>query len=220
MRPEKAWRPIVTVEIDKRTPHETTLGVDGQNPNLKQAFQLWVPLRVLQFSVAYQRARYDVKLSSTVELKVWHRSQSKKKGKKRNLVAVATHTLGDLMKKLEGDLTGKSRGEPDLADVFVACVANGSPHVAHLLDIRLACQNASKKTSTTSNAKCRPQNGAFLTIKLAPPASGSSAVRQPVRQDSLTSEPALSTEAPQSGYTSEAPSSSSSCMSPSRTCSG
>lgn len=42
MRPEKAWRPIVTVEIDKHSRHETVLGVDGQNPNLKQLFRLCV----------------------------------------------------------------------------------------------------------------------------------------------------------------------------------
>ena len=42
MRPEKAWRPIVTVEIDKHNNHETVLGVDGQNPNLKQFFKMWV----------------------------------------------------------------------------------------------------------------------------------------------------------------------------------
>ena len=42
MRPEKSWRPIVTVEVDKHDLHETVLGVDGQNPNLKETFRLWV----------------------------------------------------------------------------------------------------------------------------------------------------------------------------------
>lgn len=42
MRPEKSWRPIVTVEVDKHDCHETVLGVDGQNPNLKETFRLWV----------------------------------------------------------------------------------------------------------------------------------------------------------------------------------
>ena len=40
MRPEKSWRPIITVEVDKHHSHETTLGVDGQNPNLKEKFYL------------------------------------------------------------------------------------------------------------------------------------------------------------------------------------
>ncbi|KAJ7713459.1 hypothetical protein B0H14DRAFT_2644810 [Mycena olivaceomarginata] len=38
MRPEKSWRPIVTVELDKTHLHETTLGSDGQNINLKDSF--------------------------------------------------------------------------------------------------------------------------------------------------------------------------------------
>jgi hypothetical protein len=42
MRPERSWRPIVTVEIDEHNIHETTLGVDGQNVNQKEAFNLCV----------------------------------------------------------------------------------------------------------------------------------------------------------------------------------
>ncbi|KAJ2936213.1 hypothetical protein H1R20_g883, partial [Candolleomyces eurysporus] len=86
MRPEKSWRPIVTLEVDKHIRHEAVLGVDGQNPNLKQYFRF-----------------YDVKPTSTVEMQVWHRSQSKKKSKKRNLVASATHSLGDLLRRVEGE---------------------------------------------------------------------------------------------------------------------
>jgi hypothetical protein len=44
MRPERSWRPIVTVEIDEHNTHETTLGVDGQNINQKQTFNLCVLL--------------------------------------------------------------------------------------------------------------------------------------------------------------------------------
>ena len=40
MRPEKAWRPIVTVEVDRHHTHETTLGADGQNVNQKEVFGL------------------------------------------------------------------------------------------------------------------------------------------------------------------------------------
>ena len=42
MRPERSWRPIVTVEIDEHNTHETILGVDGQNINQKEAFNLCV----------------------------------------------------------------------------------------------------------------------------------------------------------------------------------
>lgn len=42
MRPEKVWRPIITVDIDKHYTHETTLGVDGQSVNRKDCFKLYV----------------------------------------------------------------------------------------------------------------------------------------------------------------------------------
>lgn len=42
MRPEKSWRPIVTMEIDKHHTRETILGVDGQNINQKETFSLSV----------------------------------------------------------------------------------------------------------------------------------------------------------------------------------
>lgn len=47
MRPEKAWRPIVTVEVDNQCTYETILGIDGQNPNLKELFQLYVLMNFL-----------------------------------------------------------------------------------------------------------------------------------------------------------------------------
>ena len=42
LRPEKSWRPIVTVEVDEHEYYETILGCDGQNTNLKAPFYLWV----------------------------------------------------------------------------------------------------------------------------------------------------------------------------------
>ncbi|KAJ7873806.1 hypothetical protein B0H14DRAFT_3557003 [Mycena olivaceomarginata] len=82
MRPEKSWRPIVTVELDKTHLHETTLGSDGQNINLKDSFHL-----------------RHASLASQIEIKVFYRSQSKKKGKKRNLVGCASCSLGEMWKK-------------------------------------------------------------------------------------------------------------------------
>ena len=40
VRAEKSWRPIVAVTVDGHQCHELNLGCDGQNPNLKQCFQL------------------------------------------------------------------------------------------------------------------------------------------------------------------------------------
>lgn len=47
VRPEKSWRPIVTISVqddghDHGLPHEIVLGSDGQNPNLKSVIQMWV----------------------------------------------------------------------------------------------------------------------------------------------------------------------------------
>ena len=36
LRPEKSWRPIVTMEVDGLHKNEIMLGVDGQNPNQKE----------------------------------------------------------------------------------------------------------------------------------------------------------------------------------------
>ncbi|KDQ31513.1 hypothetical protein PLEOSDRAFT_23374 [Pleurotus ostreatus PC15] len=85
MRSEKSWRPIVSVEIDQHHRHEVVLGCDGQNPNLKSQFLV-----------------HGARPGSTVEVKVWHRSQSKKK-KKRNLVATCSHPLRELVKKQESE---------------------------------------------------------------------------------------------------------------------
>lgn len=40
MRPEKAWRPVVRMEIDAHYTYETVLGIDGQNVNMKETFSL------------------------------------------------------------------------------------------------------------------------------------------------------------------------------------
>ena len=47
MRPEKSWRPIVTVEVDKHQAHETVLGTDGQNPNLKETLYLYALVNLI-----------------------------------------------------------------------------------------------------------------------------------------------------------------------------
>jgi len=124
MRSEKSWRPIVTVELDGTQQHETILGCDGQNINLKDCF----PLR-------------DASFASHVLIKVFYRSQSKKKGKKRNLVGSASCSLGDMWKK-----HGR---EPKL-------------------ELRLQCQNP---TNRSVQSRGRPQNGALIHLRLRPPAS-------------------------------------------------
>ncbi|KAJ7058192.1 hypothetical protein C8F01DRAFT_1149903 [Mycena amicta] len=82
MRPERSWRPIVTISVDDTQMHETVLGSDGQNVNMRDVFRL-----------------SGASLSSKVEVQVFHRPQSKKKGKKRSLVGSSTCSLEEMWKK-------------------------------------------------------------------------------------------------------------------------
>ncbi|KAF7307668.1 hypothetical protein MKEN_01126700 [Mycena kentingensis (nom. inval.)] len=82
MRPERSWRPIVVVEVGHSTPYETTLGSDGQNVNQRDAFRV-----------------RGVSMASEVSVKIYHRPQSKKKGKKRSLCASHSCSLGEMWKK-------------------------------------------------------------------------------------------------------------------------
>lgn len=87
LRPEKTWRPIVTLEVDdtRRSSHEVVLGTDGQNPNLKQPMLL-----------------EEVHHGSRLEIRVWHRSQTKAKRRKAHLVGSASALLGEVVKR-QGD---------------------------------------------------------------------------------------------------------------------
>jgi hypothetical protein len=60
MRPEKSWRPIITVEVDNHHLHETVLGVDGQNPNLKEKVLLY------DLSLDFSRFSYSERQILTV----------------------------------------------------------------------------------------------------------------------------------------------------------
>jgi hypothetical protein len=42
LRPERSWRPIITISVDEYEYCETVLGTDGQNPNQKALLNLYV----------------------------------------------------------------------------------------------------------------------------------------------------------------------------------
>ncbi|XP_006457701.1 hypothetical protein AGABI2DRAFT_64161 [Agaricus bisporus var. bisporus H97] len=87
MRPEKAWRPVVRMEIDAHYTYETVLGIDGQNVNLKETFSF-----------------KDADADSRLDIRVFCQSQTKKKGKRKKEVAAACgHSLGQLLKKQDFD---------------------------------------------------------------------------------------------------------------------
>ncbi|KAF9460600.1 hypothetical protein BDZ94DRAFT_892363 [Collybia nuda] len=138
---QKSWRAIITVEVDERK-HETVLGIDGQNPNLKEKFYL-------------QEAIVD----SKVQISVWNRSESKKKSKKRNLLATASHTLGELFNSQEGP---KSSTLPQ-------CIVTTQFNTHFYLDLKvpLAC-HAMTKRAALSRGKRRDEVALYLRLK--PPA--------------------------------------------------
>ncbi|KAJ3541933.1 hypothetical protein NM688_g6024 [Phlebia brevispora] len=84
LRPEKSWRPIVSVTLVDRAhpPYEVVLGTDGQNPNLKMPFVL-----------------YDVDEATRLDIRIWH--QSGKRRRKRHIVGSAYVRLGELFKRQE-----------------------------------------------------------------------------------------------------------------------
>ncbi|GBE77175.1 hypothetical protein SCP_0100470 [Sparassis crispa] len=125
VRPEKSWRPIVSVFVmGNEQTHETILGSDGQNPNLKMPLLL-----------------RDVGIESKLDIRVWHKSHSKSKNrKKRHLVGSVYISLGELLKKQD------------------------SPGAN--LDLRLSCPGPQKKSPTVRG---RQLHYAVLTVRLHPP---------------------------------------------------
>src|SRR5271170_4118731 len=101
-------------------------------------------------------------MDSRVDVKVWHKSQSKKKGKRRNLVATACHSLGSLLKRQAFEASEYPR-------LFViACFGLMRLAACKELEVRLNCQLPPKRGCAT---KGKPHNGAFVAIKICPPAS-------------------------------------------------
>ncbi|CCL99059.1 uncharacterized protein FIBRA_01070 [Fibroporia radiculosa] len=123
IRPDKSWQPIVSVAVvDPQQSHEVVLGCDGQNPNQKAPFTL-----------------RGVDHTSFLDVKLWHKSRSKKR-KKRHLVGSAYITLREVLQ----------RQERPGSDV----------------DIRLSCPTSQKRSPTIGG---RQQRSATLTVRLVAP---------------------------------------------------
>ncbi|KAI0801529.1 hypothetical protein C8Q74DRAFT_499009 [Fomes fomentarius] len=132
VRPEKSWRPIVTISVldgnrDQSMSHEVVLGSDGQNPNLKKSV---IPV-------------HDVSYSTRLIIQVFHRSQTKKKHRKRSLVGSASLSLNEFLNK------------------------HPLPHPRPIeYDVRLSCPPPQRKNPTIGG---RQQHSATLTMKFAVP---------------------------------------------------
>lgn len=101
LRPEKSWRPIVTMEVDGQHKHEIALGIDGQNPNQREIMHLYVAILFPMHDVGYaDLCSHHAHHKTEIKLNVWHKSQSKAKSRKRrHLVAWTAMPLGEVMKK-------------------------------------------------------------------------------------------------------------------------
>lgn len=97
---------------------------------------------------------------SELKIEVWQRSQSKKKSKKRNLVASSeSYCLRELLKKQEH--------EQSKLLFFLQCSVRRFIETLNLeLDIRLQCRGNNKSVSSGG----KPQGGALLRVRLRPPA--------------------------------------------------
>ena len=103
----------------------------------------------------------DATPTSTIDFQVFHKSQSKKKGKKRNLVASASYSLGELFKKSEHAASAfLVIGSP--LSMFIK---SSETHTYLDLDIRLGCRPDGKAVASRG----RPQNKASLQIRLRAP---------------------------------------------------
>lgn len=113
---------------------------------------------------------HDAEHSSQVEIKVWHRSQSKRK-KRKVLVASASHSLGELVKKQES--------EPRTSFASLTTHSVRRPCKSGL-EIRLQCRTADQKCIASRG---RPQNRALLRLKINPPPKLAREVDPPMKED-------------------------------------
>ena len=105
-----------------------------------------------------------------MEIKVWHRSQSKRK-KRKVLVASASHSLGELVKRQES--------EPRTSVVFLTTHPVRRPCRSGL-EIRLQCRTADQKCIA---GRGRPQNKALLRLKIKSPPEMAREVEPPIEDD-------------------------------------
>lgn len=85
MRPEKSWRPIVSIVVDQCQRYEVNLGCDGQNPNLRERFMI----------------KQGADGRTRVDFNVHYQASNKKKRKKQHLVAKTSLSL-QALSKLKG----------------------------------------------------------------------------------------------------------------------
>ena len=174
LRPEKSWRPIVTMEVDGQHKHEIALGIDGQNPNQREIMHLCVAFLSPMHDIGTTDFRsHHAHRKTEIKLNVWHKSQSKAKSRKRrHLVAWTALPLGEVMKK-----QGTDPCEPPHVS-HVCCILTKTSPID--VELRLSGIPAARKKSVAQKF----QPCASLRIRLRPPPSSiSPAHEQDIDED-------------------------------------
>ncbi len=161
LRPEKSWRPIITMEVDGQHKHEIVLGIDGQNPNQREITHLCVTSLSPMHDVGDTDLRsHHAHHKTEIKLNVWHKSKSKAKSRKhRRLVAWTAMPLGEVMKK-----QGIDPCEPPYVS-HVRCMLTKTSPID--VELRLSGIPAARKKSVAQ----KHQPCASLRIRLRPPPS-------------------------------------------------
>ncbi|KAI0066705.1 hypothetical protein BV25DRAFT_1878804 [Artomyces pyxidatus] len=156
LRPEKSWRPIVTLEVDGHRTHEIVLGTDGQNPNQRDPMLL-----------------REAHLRTELKVGVWHKSQSKSKSKKkRHLVASMSMPLGEVVKRQGND----RQLEIHLSGITAArrkSIAQKQQKCASLIVRLRAPSSASTSISEEGNGSCEEESVGSEAEKSSPESSAS-----------------------------------------------
>jgi hypothetical protein len=116
-------------------------------------------------------------LNCRVDFRIWHRSQSKKKRRKRILVATACHSLGELLKRHASEPSEFSR---QFGCLNFHLVKKG-------VEVRLVCEATHRRRGASRG---KPHNGAVLIVAVRPPAS-SHLFRPPQSEDGSSLSDAL-----------------------------
>ncbi|KZT22666.1 hypothetical protein NEOLEDRAFT_1243762 [Neolentinus lepideus HHB14362 ss-1] len=128
LKQEKSWRPIVQLAVDQQPFPEVMLGVDGQNPNLKTTHII-----------------HDASHESRVVFEICCQAKTKKKQKRRTVLARASMTLGEILVRQDAK---------------------------KLTEIKLTCQtSAIRRLSSNGSGNSTPTRHPHLHVRLLPPPS-------------------------------------------------
>lgn len=118
----------------------------------------------------YTVSRQHADPRSHVDISVWHKSQTKKKTRRRNQVASARITLGDVLKRQAQDSSAYSFILSSYLPIAAPTLTISGLHRAEA-EIRLSILASAGKRSQSCRGKQQQQPSACLFVRLRTPAS-------------------------------------------------